>query len=169
MPEVVSVPGTLGEALALLASADKKFEKADSLGHKKLATVCSMFRDVILSQPRAHGSSAVGAAFQTPDDFSTDHVDAFSGSEDDEHDSQNPPGYWDESDFEDENDGSQNPPGYWDESDCSEEECFSESAVSLPHLGVPQSSAPLEPGVDSFEEPADGSPLGEDDISNSYE
>ncbi|KAK3235026.1 hypothetical protein CYMTET_54747 [Cymbomonas tetramitiformis] len=99
---------------------------------------------------RPAGSLAAGAtAFQSPDDFSADHVDVFCGSEDGQGDSQNPPGYWDESDF-------------------SEEEYFSESAVSLSHLGVSQSGAPLEPGVDSFEEPADDSPLGESDISDNY-
>ncbi|KAK3271384.1 hypothetical protein CYMTET_20261 [Cymbomonas tetramitiformis] len=283
MPEVVSLPGTLGEAVALLASADSKLEKGASLGHRKLLTVCSMLRGVISfyqsaaaavsaspvpgvgisigpdcletppvilqisiasegvgvggailsthyqptsvlsadcetqvslvdlgsdvftqtafipqnlprtplarAEPREHartivqrevihryldsrpaGSFAAGAtAFQSPDDFSTDHVDALCGSVDDQDDSQNPPGYWDESDFEGENDGSQNPPGYWDESDFSEEEYFSESAVSLPHLGVSHSDAPLEPGVDSFEEPADDSPLGESNISDNYE
>ncbi|KAK3239028.1 hypothetical protein CYMTET_51019 [Cymbomonas tetramitiformis] len=47
MPEVDSLPGTLGEAVALLASADNKLEKGASLGHRKLLTVCSMLRGVI--------------------------------------------------------------------------------------------------------------------------
>ncbi|KAK3240249.1 hypothetical protein CYMTET_49900 [Cymbomonas tetramitiformis] len=166
MPEVVrSVPCSLGEAVSLLASADRKLEKADSLGHKKLFTVCSMLRDVIsfyqsttttgehahtivqreiihhYHNARPAGSSAAGAtALQSYDDLSTEDIGTFGSSDDCVADgSQDPPGYWDESDFDDGNDESQDPPGYWDESDFSAEEYFSESAVSLPHLGVSQS------------------------------
>ncbi|KAK3240107.1 hypothetical protein CYMTET_50029 [Cymbomonas tetramitiformis] len=131
----------------------------------------SVMRDIVHHyHSRPTGTSAAGAVQRSSDDFSTDDVGTFGSSDDCEDDSQNPPGYWDESDFDDENDESQNPPGYWDESDLSEEEYFSESAVSLPHLGVSQSSsAPLEPGVHPFEEPADDSLLREDDVPISYE
>ncbi|KAK3270125.1 hypothetical protein CYMTET_21465 [Cymbomonas tetramitiformis] len=77
MAPVILVPGSLGEAVALLESVDMKLEKADSLGHRKLAHICYALRGVVSFYQDSHAadvgvSPVPGVDALTETDFSDD-------------------------------------------------------------------------------------------------